>query len=141
MHKLFSSACFVKDLIKPNGRIPQIGDNDSGRFIKLSPTGEFITWKEAYKKYYNLNKHIKKANSSDIYWDEDILNTKPYIALVDGLFDYKDFNKFSNDYPLEKSFIEILSKRSKSKGDKIYKNIKLEFNTEKKIIYYQNYRN
>ncbi|EKS4342885.1 heparinase II/III family protein [Clostridium botulinum] len=133
MHKLFSSACFVEDLIKSNGRIPQIGDNDSGRFIKLSPTGEFITWKEVYKKYYNLNNHIKKANSSDIYWDEDILNTKPYIALVDGLFDYKDFNKFSNDYPLEKSFIESLSKGSKSKGDKIYKNIKLEFNTEKKL--------
>ncbi|CAM2879492.1 heparinase II/III domain-containing protein [Clostridium sporogenes] len=133
MQKLFSSACFVKDLVKSNGRIPQIGDNDSGRFIKLSPTGEFITWKEAYKKYYNLNNHIKKANNSDIYWDEDILNTKPYIALVDGLFDYKDFNKFSNDYPLEKSFIESLAKGSKSRGDKIYKNIKLEFNTEEKL--------
>ncbi|MCW6074355.1 alginate lyase family protein [Clostridium sporogenes] len=126
INRLFNSACFTKDLIKPNDRIPQIGDNDSGRFIKLSLIGDFITWKEAYNKYYNLKNNIEKENSDEIYWDEDILNHKQYISLVDGLFNYKDFNQFSNDYPLEKSFIESLSKGIKLDAYRDYKDIKIK---------------
>lgn len=130
INKLFNSAYFTKDLTKSNGRIPQIGDNDSGRFIKLSPTGELITWEEAYKKYYNLKGHTEKANSSEVYWDEDILNHKPYISLVDGLFACMDFSIFSNEYPLEKSFIENLSKGIKLKNNRIYKNAQLKSTRE-----------
>ncbi|APH13785.1 heparinase II/III-like family protein [Clostridium sporogenes] len=133
INKLFKSACFVKDLTKSNGRISQIGDNDNGRFIKLSPTGDFTTWKEICKKYYNLKNHIEKVNSSESYWDEDLLNHKTYIALVDGLFNHKDLSEFSNEYFLEKFFIESLSRGIKLKGDKDYKNIKLKFSAEKDL--------
>lgn len=34
LYKMFDAACY---LIKPNGRMPQIGDNDSGQFFKLYP--------------------------------------------------------------------------------------------------------
>jgi len=34
LYKMFDAACY---LLKPNGRMPQIGDNDSGQFFKLYP--------------------------------------------------------------------------------------------------------
>jgi hypothetical protein len=34
LYRMFDAVCY---LIKPNGRMPQIGDNDSGQFIKLYP--------------------------------------------------------------------------------------------------------
>jgi len=34
LHKMFDAVMY---LLKPNGRMPQIGDNDSGQFIKLYP--------------------------------------------------------------------------------------------------------
>ncbi len=37
---LYKVACFIKDIVKPNGEIPQFGDNDSGRLFKLNNEDE-----------------------------------------------------------------------------------------------------
>jgi hypothetical protein len=36
MERLGKIACFIKDVMKPNGELPQFGDNDSGRLFKIS---------------------------------------------------------------------------------------------------------
>jgi hypothetical protein len=38
LERLVRAAAFTVDVTKPNGRVAQIGDNDSGRFIVLQPT-------------------------------------------------------------------------------------------------------
>lgn len=108
LQKLFMSALFTKDIIKPNGNITQIGDNDSGRFFKLSPAGEFKGFNELIAKYKNLSGY-KGINGIDEYFDENILNHSAFISAVDGLFDFEGFRSFSSRYPLEKSIIKSLS--------------------------------
>ena len=108
LQKLFMSGLFTKDIIKPNGNIIQIGDNDSGRFFKLSPAGGFKSFNELIYIYKNLSGY-KGINGIDEYFDENILNHYTFISAVDGLFDFEGFKSFSSRYPLEKSIIKALS--------------------------------
>lgn len=34
--RLYKAGCFIKAMMKPNGELPQFGDNDSGRLFKLT---------------------------------------------------------------------------------------------------------
>ncbi|MEO0224809.1 MAG: heparinase II/III family protein, partial [candidate division WOR-3 bacterium] len=94
----------------------QFGDNDSGRFIKLSPVGCFISNKDAEEKYLNLkgyNELIYRAyneTEKDLYWDENNLDHRTLISCFSGLFDNEIFNC---EFPLEKSFISCISNRNK----------------------------
>lgn len=115
LDKLFRAGCFTMDITKSNGNIPQIGDNDSGRFFKFSPVGEFLILEELVKKYNNL-KDYKGIQGIDKYFDENILNHSTFVSAVNGLFDYEGFEPFSAKYPLEKSIVESLSKGFKLKG-------------------------
>lgn len=115
LDKLFRAGCFTMDITKSNGNIPQIGDNDSGRFFKFSPVGEFLTLEELVKKYNNL-KDYKGIQGIDKYFDENVLNHSTFVSAVNGLFDYEGFEPFSVKYPLEKSIVESLSKGFKLKG-------------------------
>lgn len=75
---------FVLGVMKPDQRLPQIGDNDSGRFFKLS---------SRYLKYSNLEMQSKFENimtgsspSEETYYLEDGLECTHLIAAAKGLF-------------------------------------------------------
>ena len=128
--RLYRIGRFTVDITKPNGEIPQIGDNDSGRFIKLSPNGKFLTNKEAEEIYLNLkgyNELIKDYDTENgLFWDENILNHQTFVSAVDGLFEDEIFK---TDFPLEKSFVEVLAEGRKLKvKDKSYKPVKVSKN-------------
>ena len=108
LEKIFLSGLFTKDITKPNGNITQVGDNDSGRFFKFSPVGEFKSCNELADKYKNLIEY-KGIDGIDKYFDENIINHSTFISAVDGLFDFEGFKSFSSAYPLEKSIIKALS--------------------------------
>lgn len=120
LERLFKSGCFTLDITKCNNRIPQIGDNDSGRFFKFSPVGEFITCSKAYIKYYNLKNNEDLKISNEDYWDEDILNHSTFISAIGGLFNYKAFEKYCDLYPIESSIVRALSKGKVFNMDKKY---------------------
>lgn len=120
LERLFKSGCFTLDITKCNNRIPQIGDNDSGKFFKFSPVGEFITCSKAYTKYYNLKNNKDLKNSNEDYWDEDILNHSTFISAIGGLFNYKEFEKYCDLYPIESSIVRALSKGKVFNMYKIY---------------------
>lgn len=117
--RLFKAAKFTEHLTKPTGEIPQIGDNDSGRFLKLSPNGIFLNNQDAEKKYYNLlNYNFFYDNSEnniikDKFWDENILNHKTLLSAFNGIFDNKFLINQTFEFPLEQSFINSLAKKSK----------------------------
>jgi Heparinase II/III N-terminus/Heparinase II/III-like protein len=112
--KIFRIGIFAKSLLKPNGEIPQIGDNDSGRLIKLSPAGKFMTFSEAKKKYLHLQNN---NNDSEKYWDENVLNHCPTLAYFDGISQMGEFNEYGNKFPLERSFTRGITRGFKlSKG-------------------------
>jgi len=125
--RLYKIGRFTVDITKPNGEIPQIGDNDNGRFIKLTPVGKFLTNKETEGIYLNLkgyNELISDYDSPDgLFWDETILNHQTFVSAVRGLFDDEIFQI---GFSLEKSFVETISGGEKLKAeDKSYKSVRI----------------
>jgi len=115
--RLYKIGRFTVDISKPNGEIPQFGDNDSGRFFRLSPNGKFLTNKEAVSKYLNLKVY---SEDDELFWDENILNHTTFISCFRGLFEDKIFE---NNMKFESSFIRTLAKRKLEVRDKSYKNL------------------
>lgn len=108
---LFKIGRFTVDITKPDGEVPQFGDNDSGRFLRLTPIGKFITYQEASKQYLNLCDH---RMIDKLFWDENTLNHTTLCSSFAGLFEETIFQNFDG---LEKSFItSITSQKLLSKN-------------------------
>lgn len=88
--KIYSMGRFSEDITNHLQTVVQIGDNDSGRFIKVSSQGELISNLRAEYKYKNLKgycKHIESLSQGhDEYWDENELTHSAFISAVDSLF-------------------------------------------------------
>lgn len=69
--RLTKALRFTSDLMHEDGTIPQIGDNDSGRFLKLHPVYDIVSEQEAVAKYMNLS---FPARENALYYDENVLN-------------------------------------------------------------------
>ncbi len=110
--RLFKSGLFTKHITKQNSNVSQIGDNDSGRFFKLTPTGNFFSTEEAKNKYKNLENY---SFNDKKFWDEDFLDHTTFLSCFSGFFYTSDFSKNSSKAPLEKSVIENLLKNKKIK--------------------------
>ena len=52
--RVYKMAIFSKDITRPDGDIVQFGDNDSGRFFRISPVGKFLKNEEVENYYLNL---------------------------------------------------------------------------------------
>jgi hypothetical protein len=131
--RLFKIGRFVLDIIKPNFEIPQFGDNDSGRFFKLTPIGSFLSREEAKETYLNLKNNDRMP---EIFWDENILDQRAFLSCFAGLFNEQCFKEFDT---LEKSFIEAFAKTKLSVSDKTYKAINLEIRQKNDInLIYEN---
>ena len=113
--RLYKIGRFTVDITKPNGEVPQFGDNDSGRFFKFSPNGEFLSSEQAARKYLNLSGF---AGDNEPFWDENILNHSALISCMGGIFDDETFK---NGFCFERSFIRSLAGRTLQAGDKTYK--------------------
>jgi len=106
--RLEKMAEFTMHITKPNNRIPQIGDNDSGRFFKFQPMYNKMTVAEAKKRYRNLEGYDDLPDDA-IYWDEDFLDHRHLVAAINGLFDRKDFATFADKFTLETNIIKNLA--------------------------------
>ena len=113
--RLYKIGRFTADITKPNGEVPQFGDNDSGRFFKFSPNGEFLSNEQAARKYLNLSGF---AGDNEPFWDENILNHSTLIGCMGGIFDDEIFK---NDMRFERSFIRSLAGCTLEASDKTYR--------------------
>lgn len=102
--RLEKMAEFTMHITKPNGDIPQIGDNDNGRFLKLNPAYKKRNVAEAKSVYLNLTGYNELPNEA-IFWDENHLDHRHIVSGIQALFDRDDFRKFSQDQELEPIFI------------------------------------
>ncbi len=83
--KLRRIADFTRAVMKPNGQAIQIGDNDSGRFLKLLPEFHKAEWHEIHALYQNLHDYTESESITQ-YWIEDHLNHSHLIRAIDALF-------------------------------------------------------
>ena len=115
--RLYKIGRFTADITKPNGEVPQFGDNDSGRFFKFSPNGEFLSNEQTVRKYLNLSGF---AGGDEPFWDENILNHSTLISCMGGIFDDEIFK---NGICFERSFVRALAGRTLQASDKTYKSL------------------
>lgn len=99
------AAYFTQEICKRNGKVVQIGDNDSGRFIKLLCRGEFVNLSDMTKKYESLCNYTK-FYSDDIYFDENILDHSGLISASLGLIQCSEIFRLDG---VEESFIRSLA--------------------------------
>ena len=81
IERLEKMAEFTMAATKPNGHIVQIGDNDSGRFLKSYP-----------------------------FDDEDPLDHRHLVAAINGLFGRKDFAEFTDSGWIETHLVKHLGR-------------------------------
>ncbi|MDP1604384.1 MAG: heparinase II/III family protein [Legionella sp.] len=97
LQRLERMAEFIIDITKPSGHIPQIGDNDSGRFFKLAPIYRQMTVREAQETYLNLDNYkpctlsLYETPDDAIYFMEDNLDCRHLVAASAGLFERAEF--------------------------------------------------
>jgi len=106
--RLEKMAEFTMHVTKPNDRIPQIGDNDSGRFLKLQPVYHQLSVAEAKTRYANLAGYTELPDDA-VYWDEDILDHRHLVAAINGFFVRPDFAAFTGEGWLETKLVQQLA--------------------------------
>ena len=89
IERLEKMAEFTMRTTKPNGHITQIGDNDSGRFLKLQPAFQ------------------SKGDGSGL--DENYLDHRHLVAAMNGLFDREDFTAFAGQGWFETEVVRSLT--------------------------------
>ncbi|MBM4325676.1 MAG: heparinase [Deltaproteobacteria bacterium] len=75
---------FSERITRPDGRAPQIGDNDNGRFFKIRPRRRALTVAQAKDLYLNLKDYNGLADDQT-HWDEDHLDHRHLREAWDGL--------------------------------------------------------
>jgi len=90
--KLLKIAEFSQSINRPDGHILQIGDNDSGSFLKLFPAYLQIETKEVTKRFLNLSYIDESSN----YWLEDTLDKGYLVSGIQSLFEFDDLLGVNN---------------------------------------------
>ncbi|NBH71177.1 hypothetical protein D3Z51_03850 [Clostridiaceae bacterium] len=85
LKRIYNMAVFTSVLLKNNNEIVQIGDNDSGRLLKLTPMGK---WKE-----------------------DKVIDHRDFISAVTGLFNHHEFESVVKETPLEASLVHSLANK------------------------------
>jgi heparinase II/III-like protein len=94
LERIERMAEFTMHITKPDGHVPQIGDNDSGRFLRLCPVLHRMSVAEARRKYASLEGYAELPDDAE-YWDEDHLDHRHLINATAGLLDRPTFSGFA----------------------------------------------
>lgn len=100
---------FVINISKPDGTVPQIGDNDNGRFLKLGAKYQLRQPTEAKQQYGNLAAWEGWENQEP-FWDEDHLDQRHVAAAVTGIIERPDFAERIGDFWFEREVIQMLAR-------------------------------
>ena len=126
--RLFYSACFTNTVTAPNGNVVLIGDNDSGRFLKLAPV-------------FN-NRNIgcfKKEGEHDLSLRENLLDHQHILNAVGGLFGPVNEQFLVDQYSADYCIVSALAKGQQISPPAKEKNSDL-FVEELKLPQLENYQ-
>lgn len=93
--RLCCAGRFTNSVLKSNYEIVQIGDNDSGRLVKLTPLGTF---------------------DPGSFFDENVLDHRSLLSAMSGLFENTVFESYGEALPLESSLVQALSGGCRVRG-------------------------
>ena len=91
--KLYKAYHYLETLMNEDGTVPQLGDNDSGRFFKWTFYGNTLNLNELKNKYYIT----ENRDSDNIHFDEDYLNYRSVLNLCKGYFGQNEEKTFEGE--------------------------------------------
>jgi uncharacterized heparinase superfamily protein len=109
IQRLEKMAEFVLHITQPDGLIPQIGDNDNGRLLKLSPIYQRLSVREAKARYLNLKDYNGFSEKED-YWNEAHQDHRHLVSAINGLFKRSDFAIFAGENCIEQTIVSQLAR-------------------------------
>jgi hypothetical protein len=95
---------FTAHITKPDGHVPQVGDNDSGRFLRFDTAYAQMTASQARAHYENLGDYHELADGEP-YWDEDHLDHRGLLAAIGALMGRDDLLGIAGEGWLEGEII------------------------------------
>ena len=98
--KLFGMGQFVIALSKPDGLVPQVGDNDSGRFLKLQTTFDLDDGALSRQRYAHLDGCNEMADGV-IYPNQVDLDHRHLPRSLAAFFDDKEFSVLASPSCME----------------------------------------
>tara|TARA_Y100000816_G_C26093730_1_gene578380 strand:- start:932 stop:2398 length:1467 start_codon:yes stop_codon:yes gene_type:complete len=97
---------FSKSILFNDGNAPQFGDNDSGRFINITPIGEKVEYEKIISLYQNLENYKAPPSLYENYFkknkwfDEDNLSHSSLISIFENILDTKEMT-FNQNFESE----------------------------------------
>ena len=102
LQRLLKMAHFMADATRPDMRVPQIGDNDNGRFLKLQP--QFFAGDAGKQDVGPAS--IREAEGHTL--NEDHLDHRSTVAAINGLCSRDEFTALTVECRLETALIHRL---------------------------------
>ena len=109
LSKVEKMAEFSIHSTKPNGAVVQIGDNDSGRFFKLTLSYGKTDVRTAKKMFANLVSFVELSDDCS-YLIENHLDHRHLVSAINGIFERSDFADFCGKTNHESRLIAHLSR-------------------------------
>ncbi|MFC2131838.1 alginate lyase family protein [Bacteroidota bacterium] len=88
LHHLMKIAEFSYSIAQENGKSAQIGDNDSGRFLKFTPDYSFFSKQDTASLFSNLKDYLSSSEEKH-YYHENFNNQLIPIAVISSLIKSK----------------------------------------------------
>ncbi len=134
--KLEKVVDFTASIIKPDGHIPQIGDNDSGRFFAFDVPYMAEPIASAREKYLNLSK-FNELSDEKMHYEQDFLNHKELLVIGSTILnkDLVELNALNNSFTYQLVSVFTYGKKLKA-GEKslIHRPQKLNYEVERSRI-------
>jgi hypothetical protein len=102
------AAEFSMHATQEDGRVVQIGDNDSGRLFKLQPAGLNLSVRQARRQQENLSGYAE-LRDDDACWLEDSLDHRHLVGAIGALFARRDLADFAGPFKLDAAVIRALA--------------------------------
>ncbi len=107
VERLGKMAEFAWHVTQPDWHIAQIGDNDSGRFLKLQPVHQRVRVRD-HAAHTNMSESSVIADEA-VDWQEDVLDHRHLVAAINGLFGRADLDAFAGEGWVERGLVHQLA--------------------------------
>jgi len=105
--RLAAAAEFTRGITMLDGRIPLIGDNDSGRFIKARINADVLRCQESLRRYANLQ-GVPAISGVDVCPVEEQRDVRYLGGLLNGILDNQELADWGAEWLTERQLIRAL---------------------------------